>query len=300
MWDVSIADLAGRQFNRVSRRQLIELGVSEGAIDRRVAAGRLVIVGEGVFALAPVLDHDKWGHWMGATLTSADTFLFRESSACAWGALSLEPRGIKVVRPGSGGPRHISGVTVHRSSTLSGETTTCNGIPLTTPPRTLLDLGCCVGDRALARALREFIRLRLTTIYALGDWLGVVSHRRGSLRLGQAMARYRGLPIERARSGAEVRALEVLRDAHVELPRLNVSIGGEEADLSWPARRLIIEVDGGPFHQDVGEDARKEAAWQNAGWRVLRIDARDVYEHPQHLVALALASETSSAPRKTG
>ena len=144
-----------------------------------------------------------------------------------------------------------------------------------------------MGDRALAKALREFVRLELTTVYALGDWLGLVSHRRGSTRLAKALARYRGLPIERARSGAEVRALELLRDAGIELPRLNIDIAGEEADLSWPRKRLIIEIDGGPFHQDVGEDARKEAVWRGAGWRVLRIDSNVVYEHPQRLLSIA-------------
>jgi hypothetical protein len=155
-----------------------------------------------------------------------------------------------------------------------------------TPERALLDLTRCVSDRALARALREFVRLKLLTVYSLGDWLGNVSHRRGAPRLGRAMARYRGLPIERARSGAEVRAMEILREAGEELPRLNVVVAGEEADLSWSRELLIIEIDGGPFHQDVGEDARKEAVWRAAGWRVLRIDSDHVYEHPQQFLEL--------------
>jgi very-short-patch-repair endonuclease len=101
------------------------------------------------------------------------------------------------------------------------------------------------------------------------------------------MARYRGLPIERARSGAEVRSLEILRGAGIELPRLNAIVAGEEADLSWPRWKLIIEVDGSPFHQDVGADARKETAWKSAGWTVRRVDANVVYEHPTRLVEIA-------------
>lgn len=294
MLDVSIAELAGRQFNRVSRWQLEQMGASDEAVKHRLATGRLIIVAEGVFAVAPVLMHDAWGRWIGATLTAPKTFLHRESAACAWGALSREPTGVTVVRPGSGGPRQMSGVIVCRSSTLAGETTTCRGVPITTVARTLLDLACCVSDRALARALREFVRLELTTVYALADWLGFVSHRRGAARLGRAIARYRNLPLERARSGAEVRALEILRDAAVELPRLNFKIAGEEADLSWPKSKLIIEIDGGPFHQDVGEDLRKEAAWRSAGWNVLRIDSDDVYQSPIRLLALAHRAETSN------
>ncbi|HYH60442.1 MAG TPA: hypothetical protein VD766_01110, partial [Solirubrobacterales bacterium] len=217
--DVLIAELAGRQFNRVSRGQLEDVGVSDEAIKHRLATGRLVIVGEGVFAIAPVLGHDQWGRWMGATLTAPETFLCRESAACAMGALEYETRGVTVTRPGSGGPRRMSGITVYRSSTLDGETTVHNGIPITTVPRILLDLACCVSDRALAKALRDFVRLKKATIYSLSDWLGPRSHRRGAIRLARAIASYRNLPIERARSGAEVRALEILRDAEIELPR---------------------------------------------------------------------------------
>jgi Protein of unknown function (DUF559) len=293
--DVLIAELAGRQFNRVSRSQLKAAGVPDEAIKHRLASGRLEIVAEGVFAVAPVLE-DGWGRWKGATLTAPETYLCRESAACAFGALEFETRGVTVTRPGSGGPRRMSGVMVYRSSTLSGETTIHHGIPITTAPRTLLDLACCVSDRALARALREFVRLQKTSVYSLTDWLGTRSHRRGAARLARATAKYRGLPIERARSGSEVRALEVLRGAGVELPRLNVDVADEEADLSWLRERLIIEIDGSPFHKDVGEDARKTAAWQDAGWTVRRIDSGDVYDRAHKLLQIAPAPrETSNA-----
>lgn len=63
MRDAHIAELAGKQFNRVSRAQLLGLGVSDKAIETRLAAGRLVAVEEGVYAIAPVLEHDDWGRW---------------------------------------------------------------------------------------------------------------------------------------------------------------------------------------------------------------------------------------------
>jgi Protein of unknown function (DUF559) len=163
---------------------------------------------------------------------------------------------------------------------------TRRGIPITPVPRTLLDLARVVSDRALARAVREAVRLELTTLSALGDRLGDYRGRRGSRRLAETLARYAGLPIERARSGAEIRALEVLRAANRPLPRLNARIAGEEADLSWRSSRLIVEVDGRPFHLDVGEDARKQRAWEAAGWTVHRIPAGDVYEQPHRLLAV--------------
>jgi very-short-patch-repair endonuclease len=127
----------------------------------------------------------------------------------------------------------------------------------------------------------------LITLPAIADGLRGSRGRRGSRRLAQAIARYADLPLERARSGAEVRAMEILRNAGREMPRLNQRIAGEEADLSWSRQRLIIEIDGGPFHLDRGEDARKQGLWEGAGWTVRRIDSDLVYHRPDALVELA-------------
>jgi hypothetical protein len=289
MRDVLVAELAGRQFNRVSLAQLFELGLSGRAVERRVAAGRLVSVEEGVFAVAPVLAHDEWGRWMGATLTAPGTVLSHVSAAAAWGFWSATREFETVTRPGNGGPRRLGGVFAFRSITLEGECTMLRGIPITTAERTLLDIARSVSRTALARAVRDAVRLELTTIERLADALGRAPRRRRSRSLGIAIARYSGLPLERARSGAEVRAMEVLRTAGRRLPRLNERIAGEEADLSWTRERLIVEIDGGPFHLDVGEDARKQACWETAGWTVRRLPSDAVYDSPSALLALAPA-----------
>ncbi|HEY6636571.1 MAG TPA: DUF559 domain-containing protein [Solirubrobacterales bacterium] len=295
MWDAQIAELAGRQFNRISRRQMIDLGLSDKAITHRVVTGRLVAVEQGVFAIAPVLE-DDWGRWMAATLTAPGTVLSHMSAAAAWGLLSVPRRFECVTRPGSGGPRRHGGLLAFRSSTLDGDVTTRRGIPITSVPRTLLDLARAVGDGALARALREAVRLELTTLGAIGDRLGRYRGRRGSRRLAETVARYAGLPLERARSGAEIRALEVLRGANRPLPRLNARVAGEEADLSWPTKKLIIEIDGAPFHLDAGEDARKQDTWERAGWTVHRIPSDDVYERPERLLRLSPPANVPEHP----
>jgi hypothetical protein len=249
MRDARIAELAGRQFNRVSWMQLVDLGLSESAIKHRLATGRLTVVEDGVFAVAPISDEGDWGRWMGATLTAPETRLSHVSAAAARGMWSLSRPFETVTRPGSGGPRRCGGVLVYRSTLLDpGECTELRGIPITSVSRTLVDLARTVSDRGLARAVREAVRKELITLSGLGDALGAYRGRRGSRRLAATVARYAGLPLERARSGAEVRAMEILRDAGVPLPRLNVRIAGEEADLSWPAQKLILEIDGGPFH----------------------------------------------------
>ncbi len=192
-----------------------------------------------------------------------------------------------MTRLGSGGPRRIDGLLVFRSVTLNGHTMTVDGIPTTTVERAIIEMAPYVDDRGLARAVREALRTKKTVserlLRAVDDHLA----RRGTRRVLRTLARYAGLPVSKARSGAEIRALMILRAAGRPMPRLNHKVAGEEADLSWPAERLIIEIDGGPYHQDVGEDARKEAVWRGAGWTVLRLPSDDVYDAPQHLLALA-------------
>src|SRR3954452_21715046 len=105
MRDVRVAELAGAQFNRVSRRQLQELGLSDKAVARLVERGRLVILEQAGFAVAPMLEHDDWGRWMGAALTAPDSVLSHVSAAAARGFWSLPRDYETVTRPGSGGPR---------------------------------------------------------------------------------------------------------------------------------------------------------------------------------------------------
>ncbi len=154
MWDAEVADLASRQFNRFAREQLFELGMSPDAIYQRVESGRFAQVGEGVFAVAPILEHDDWGKWMGATLTAPGSRLSLGWAGFAWG-FWYRPAGlITVTRPGSGGPRRLSGVGLS-STTVDAESTHHRGIPITTVERTLLDMTRYASNAALARGVRE-------------------------------------------------------------------------------------------------------------------------------------------------
>lgn len=289
--DVRIIELAASQHNRFSRRQLVELGVPTRTINDRVARHVWVQVHQGVFACAPVLD-DARGRWMAATLTEESSVLSHASAAAAWGFWS-EARDAEIVtRDGSGGPRRIDGVLVYRSETLDGDTTWLHGIPITKVPRTLLDLAAHFRGRLLARCVREAIRLRTTsTTEIMACLLGHHQGRRGSARLAQVVAEYGGLPVHRARSASEVVALQILKRAGVPEPRFNRHVVGEEADFHWPAHRLIIELDGPDFHRDVGEDLRKQAIWEAAGWRVERLPSPVVYEEPERLLALTPVTE---------
>lgn len=90
--------------------------------------------------------------------------------------------------------------------------------------------------------------------------------------------------------------MEIIRAAGRPLPRLNFRIAGEEADLSWHSERLIVEIDGRPFHLDVGEDRRKQRVWEAAGWTVRRISSDDVYANPRRLIGLVAPNVPEPRP----
>lgn len=287
MRDVRVVELAARQHNRFSRAQVHTLGIDASGIRHRLQTGRWTAVHVGVFGIAPVFDDDL-GRWMAATLTDEGGVLSHTSAGTAW-RIWHRPRPFEVVtRLGDGGPRRQDGLLVHRSTTVLADTTVLHGVPITTVPRTLLDLAAHVRIADLARAAREALRLGLTTATEITALLSTRHRgRRGARRLSLVLARYLGVPVERCRSAAEVEALVVLRNAGRPAPLVNVRIAGEEADLSWPAHRLVVEVDGPQFHLDGGEDARKQRIWEEAGWEVRRLPSTDVFERPGRLLDLA-------------
>jgi very-short-patch-repair endonuclease len=178
----------------------------------------------------------------------------------------------------------IDGVLVCRSKTI--EATTLDGIPITTPERTLIDLAPQLDQRALARAVREAIRLKTTTPSDL--LIAVARHRgrRGTRKLHDAVSRYAGLPLHRAPSDAEALALTLIRDAGFPEPVLNAQLNREEADLAWPDHHVIVELDGPQFHLDGTEDLRKQHVWESAGYTVHRLPTDDVDLHPERLLEL--------------
>ena len=80
-----------------------------------------------------------------------------------------------------------------------------------------------------------------------------------------------------SRSELEDRFLGLCRRAGLPRPRVNmlVSVGGEtlEVDFAWPARRLVVEVDGWRHHgtgSGFERDRRRDRLLALGGWRVIR------------------------------
>jgi very-short-patch-repair endonuclease len=266
-------ELARRQHGVFACWQLVRIGMSRDAIEHRTRRLRALYDGVYVTGEAPVT---RWQRWWGATLTAPGSALALESAAAAW-EIRRWDAGVEVVmRPGNGGPRRHGDLVAYRSRRVGVDrclldVTTLDGLAITTPERTIADLWRRLpSERERRKMLREALRLRRTSIPRMSDHLVASPSSGRPTGLVALLAVYQRLDLHRCRSDAEAHAVELIDEATLPRPEVNVNIAGEEADLSWPDRRLIVEIDGDQFHRDKAEDARRTAIWTAAGWTVRR------------------------------
>lgn len=286
MMNVRWQGFAAEQDDLVARWQLVGAGIHAAAVGRLLATPWWTKIHDGVYAtnLAPVTERQ----WLrGATLSAPETYLAAASAGHVWGIRRLRRHSfVVVVRPGSGGPKRVGDLLVRRSTRLEGFVTTHDGHPITTVERTLIDLAPYLRPRQLARAVREALRLRLTTPAKLAGATLALRGARGTRRVRDLAIRYARLDLPGVRSDAESYAQELIDAAGLPRPANNRIVAGEEADLVWFDARVIVELDGPQFHLFPDEDLRKQAVWEADGWTVLRISTDDVYERPERLLAL--------------
>jgi predicted transcriptional regulator of viral defense system len=139
--DRVLAALADRQHGRVARWQL-DAFMSRGAIEHRLLTGRLRRVRRGVYAVGYVSD-TREARWMTAVLAAGPgSVLSHRSAAAMWSLRRTNPAWgeVTVVQR-----TRCGGVRVHHALLPPDEITTRNGIPVTTVPRTILDLAAVLG-----------------------------------------------------------------------------------------------------------------------------------------------------------
>lgn len=60
-------------------------------------------------------------------------------------------------------------------------------------------------------------------------------------------------------------------------------IKGFYADFAIPRRKVVFEVDGKEFHQDVVREWARDQAIIRAGWHLLHIPAERLWQHPKQV-----------------
>jgi hypothetical protein len=166
--DAAIAALAKRQHGIVARGQLTDLGLGRGAIEHRVRCGRLHPLHRGVYAVGHrALRREAW--WLATVLAAGPgAALSYRSAAELWGMRYGSRARVEVSVPRH--RRSTARIEVHVVEMQPDEVTVHDGIPVTTPARTLLDLAAVVPPQHLKAAFEEAEVRRLTSPTSLDAW----------------------------------------------------------------------------------------------------------------------------------
>ena len=272
--EARVAALAGARWGVVSLDDLRACGAREGAIRRWVRLGRLHRIHRGVYAVGHRAIPRR-GEFLAAILAcGARAVLSHFSAAELWRLATWPDRYPEVLLTGTA-PRAHAGILVHRTRSLAPvEIRLRDGMPVTSPARTLIDLAGALDHRRLRRLVREAQALRLVTAAELAS--AVAAHRRrrgvGSLR------RILATGPAPTRSVLEDVLLDLLLDAGIARPDVNRSllVGGRRVvpDFRWPAARLIVEADGAAWHENPtarADDVERQALLEGHGERVVRV-----------------------------
>jgi very-short-patch-repair endonuclease len=268
-----------RQHGLVTRSQLLRAGVPDHMIDRSIRSGRLRTVFRGVYRMVPVLSDYAVG--LAAVLAcGSDSRLSHRSAGDLWDLLARQAtEQVREVTVHRCRRLSIDGIRLHRVKDFDpNESTVRHGIPVTTPARTLLDMGgCAAGPRELEQALARAERDGLVTRESLRTMVDRHPRHRGARHLRHLL--WDDEPAAFTRSAAEEALLSLIRLADLPAPKVNTRLQRYEVDFLWPAQRVIVEVDGLAFHSSARAlvaDRRRDADLVAAGYRVVRFTWHDL------------------------
>jgi hypothetical protein len=266
----------------VSRRQLLRADVSEGQIRSRLASGALLVEYPGVYRVghrAPSLE----SRYLAAVLACGDgARLSGPSGAFLLGLIKGPEPSPEVTTPTV---RDIKGIATRRSCRdHRDETITYRGIPVTSPPRTLVDIAPELSADELARACHE----------------AGVRYRTTPAQVEAVLARYPTAPgaaklrailhgdVRVTLSKLEGRFLVLLAEAGLELPETNRPAGGRRVDCRWVKQHLTVELDSYRYHnsrQSWERDRQREREARARGDEFRRYTWEDVFELPAPMLS---------------
>lgn len=294
--------LARRQHGVVGREQLLGLGMGRRAIFRRLEQGRLHELHRGVYIVG-IRRISRKGRWMAAVLACGEgALLSRRSAGRLWGLLAPAGEWVEVTRP----DRRIrrDGIVSHRAEVLSDERQIVDGIPVTSPFRTIFDLAAVLDLRGLERALHEAEVRGLRDRVSLPMLLERYPGRRGTRNLRAVLSSDE--PAGITRNEFEEAFLASVDAYGLPRPRMNadLSVRGRffEIDALWDAQRLAVELDSRGVHgtpKRFESDRQRDRILVAEGWRTMRVTWRQLQEEPDAIAAdlrSALGSRSSPTP----
>jgi very-short-patch-repair endonuclease len=204
----------------------------------------------------------------------------------------------------------IDGIRFHRvRPPRRDEVGTVDGIPCTSPARTLVDLASTVGNWTLRSCFERAAQRKLLDIPAIEA--SADPGRRGAASVRRLIEEWRrAAPIAkegRLKSPLEAKVLPLVLRRSLPAPLLNAPVqiakGRIEVDFLWPDQRFALEADSRDFHGTAvafERDRWRDRELLRAGYTVLRVTHRQAEREAEAVadsIAAALAARNPQRRR---
>ena len=223
--------------------------------------------------------------------------LSHETAAALWRLLPAganQPIEITISREGA----RTNALWVHRRASIRRvDRAAHDGIPVTAPLRTLIDLGTRLLPKQLERAVIEADKLDLIDPETLRAGIEARPGLPGVAPLRAILDRRTFALTD---SELERRFLPLARRARLPRPHTGLLVNGFKVDFYWPDLGLIVETDGLRYHRTPAQQAKdrvRDQAHAAAGLVTLRFTHAQVTFDPGHVISTLIAvSKRRRAP----
>lgn len=259
------------------------------SIEHRLSNGRLHPLMRGVYAVGRP-DVGRLGWWMAAVLACGPKALLSHHSAAAlWGIRRARPDNVQLVDVHvvvGTNPRQRLGIHVHRrrNHELPGRREV-DGIPVTHPIATLVDLAADLPDGQMEAAVNEADHLKLVNPERLRGELGALPRWPGVKRLRELLD---GPTITLTTTELERLFLPLTFDAGLPVPQTQAQLDGYRVDFFWPELGLVVETDSLRYHRTPfkqASDKRRDNAHAGSGLTTLRFTHGQICQEPAYVQA---------------
>jgi hypothetical protein len=227
------------------------------------------------------------------------------TAAAYWSLRDKSPVQVEVIGPSQAG-RKIDGIRCRRCRYPGPiEVVELDGLPITSPARTMVDAAGLLGTPSLRRTVERAAVLKLLDLRALDMAMAAARGRRGIRALREVLEDWRTPEgsVPDLRSVFEASVLPRLLAGGLPRPRANpwLRVGGERlrVDFLWEAERLVIETDGEETHGTTvafRRDRRRDQLLVAAGYRVARVTWDQMRDEPEGVVARIAAALGAARP----
>ncbi len=284
-----LSALAARQHGVVSTRQCQAAGLTSRQL--RYRAGNIALVpfigSTYLVAGAPVTANARY---FGSALAVEGSVVSVFAAAHVHGLPGYGAADSEVMVAAKSG-HGVPGVLIRRrDDLLDRHRCEVDGLPVTTIPRTVLDLAAYVPWLDVAKLVDELVERRRLTIPRLFDEFDRIARRgRNGTRSMRIILEPRLVGSAMTNSELERRGLEFLSRHGFPVPVVEfrppwAGPAVARVDLAYPDQRVVIELDGRKWHDRSdrfeGDRLRDQLA-MSYGWIVVRITWRQLVDDPR-------------------